>query len=124
MNWLALAALATALLFLFTAFQQMLRAAFAGGRSPSAQEHDVRKTAGVATRADAPSGRRISDRPMAEPPRSGAMSVRDADQLIQDIDAVASGDLRHSVRVPRNGCLLYTSPSPRDRQKSRMPSSA
>ena len=25
---------------------------------------------------------------------------------------------------PDNGCLLYTSPSPRDRQKSRMPSSA
>ena len=24
----------------------------------------------------------------------------------------------------RLGCLLYTSPSPRDRQKSRMPSSA
>ena len=27
------------------------------------------------------------------------------------------------VQLP-NGCLLYTSPSPRDRQKSRMPSSA
>ena len=26
--------------------------------------------------------------------------------------------------VERNTCLLYTSPSPRDRQKSRMPSSA
>ena len=26
--------------------------------------------------------------------------------------------------VPTKGCLLYTSPSPRDRQKSRMPSSA
>ena len=26
--------------------------------------------------------------------------------------------------VAANGCLLYTSPSPRDRQKSRMPSSA
>ena len=26
--------------------------------------------------------------------------------------------------TPRNTCLLYTSPSPRDRQKSRMPSSA
>ena len=26
--------------------------------------------------------------------------------------------------VPINFCLLYTSPSPRDRQKSRMPSSA
>ena len=25
---------------------------------------------------------------------------------------------------PEEGCLLYTSPSPRDRQKSRMPSSA
>ena len=25
---------------------------------------------------------------------------------------------------PLNSCLLYTSPSPRDRQKSRMPSSA
>ena len=25
---------------------------------------------------------------------------------------------------PLGGCLLYTSPSPRDRQKSRMPSSA
>ena len=28
------------------------------------------------------------------------------------------------VSGPLNGCLLYTSPSPRDRQKSRMPSSA
>ena len=28
------------------------------------------------------------------------------------------------VTVADNGCLLYTSPSPRDRQKSRMPSSA
>ena len=32
-----------------------------------------------------------------------------------------------TTREPRDGekdCLLYTSPSPRDRQKSRMPSSA
>ena len=28
------------------------------------------------------------------------------------------------VRLMFNDCLLYTSPSPRDRQKSRMPSSA
>ena len=26
--------------------------------------------------------------------------------------------------IVEHGCLLYTSPSPRDRQKSRMPSSA
>ena len=31
------------------------------------------------------------------------------------------GDASHELRTP---CLLYTSPSPRDRQKSRMPSSA
>ena len=29
-----------------------------------------------------------------------------------------------AVAVPINGCLLYTSPSPRDRTRSRMPSSA
>ena len=37
-----------------------------------------------------------------------------------EIDDSASGLI---LRSP-NGCLLYTSPSPRDRQKSRMPSSA
>ena len=41
------------------------------------------------------------------------------------------GDLNVSINIPYrdtigeyNVCLLYTSPSPRDRQKSRMPSSA
>ena len=30
-----------------------------------------------------------------------------------------------SIKIPQlHSCLLYTSPSPRDRQKSRMPSSA
>ena len=29
-----------------------------------------------------------------------------------------------NVKKPKKPCLLYTSPSPRDRQKSRMPSSA
>ena len=33
------------------------------------------------------------------------------------------GELQHEV-AQNNNCLLYTSPSPRDRQKSRMPSSA
>ena len=28
------------------------------------------------------------------------------------------------IRARRNGCLLYTSPSPRDKRQSRMPSSA
>ena len=35
-----------------------------------------------------------------------------------------SGGGRAKVSERRRACLLYTSPSPRDRQKSRMPSSA
>ena len=45
-----------------------------------------------------------------------------------DIHGSAKGKyipLAHLQDVIENGaCLLYTSPSPRDRQKSRMPSSA
>ena len=33
-------------------------------------------------------------------------------------------DLRQKLNVPFHLCLLYTSPSPRDRTRSRMPSSA
>ena len=42
-------------------------------------------------------------------------------QLILEFEHTA----HESLLVPQiEGCLLYTSPSPRDRQKSRMPSSA
>src|SRR5674476_917804 len=44
-------------------------------------------------------------------------------QALREIDdALTSTCVRRGAR--RDGCLLYTSPSPRDRQKSRMPSSA
>ena len=33
-------------------------------------------------------------------------------------------DIEEQIGCIPNNCLLYTSPSPRDRQKSRMPSSA
>ena len=36
-------------------------------------------------------------------------------ELLQELDGIAR---------QLNGCLLYTSPSPRDEQSSRMPSSA
>ena len=36
----------------------------------------------------------------------------------------ATAALAQDVDVMQYACLLYTSPSPRDRQKSRMPSSA
>ena len=40
-----------------------------------------------------------------------------------DLDAMFPASLARR-RPGWDGCLLYTSPSPRDRQKSRMPSSA
>ena len=39
-------------------------------------------------------------------------------------DRQVTGELTIDVQLPDKICLLYTSPSPRDRQKSRMPSSA
>ena len=52
------------------------------------------------------------------------MSFCDGENLshmpaVQDHKRAYEGDIG-----PNTGCLLYTSPSPRDRQKSRMPSSA
>ena len=41
----------------------------------------------------------------------------------QLLSVAVNSRLQH-VCVGRSTCLLYTSPSPRDRQKSRMPSSA
>ena len=45
------------------------------------------------------------------------------DQTIID-SAIDEWHGRLRACVQAKGCLLYTSPSPRDRQKSRMPSSA
>ena len=57
------------------------------------------------------------------------------DQLAEQVGLSPSAVLRRVKRLEESGvidryvalvkpCLLYTSPSPRDRQKSRMPSSA
>ena len=52
------------------------------------------------------------------------------DPLEQEVNkSVYMGKLEHAMHDMvnwgrKNSCLLYTSPSPRDRQKSRMPSSA
>ena len=47
------------------------------------------------------------------------------DEWEDELDAYSSQNLRRqSERQLKNTCLLYTSPSPRDRTRSRMPSSA
>ena len=44
---------------------------------------------------------------------------------VADGDMAAAGDAFNAAAdARRQDCLLYTSPSPRDRQNSRMPSSA
>ena len=40
------------------------------------------------------------------------------------LEARRVADLDNNYRENNNSCLLYTSPSPRDRTRSRMPSSA
>ena len=45
------------------------------------------------------------------------LALPDGAQPAEDLDAGGDGD-------DHGGCLLYTSPSPRDRTRSRMPSSA
>ena len=57
---------------------------------------------------------------------SPTVTIDEADSVVERI--VGQGNLQPAngtvnIMAPP-GCLLYTSPSPRDRQKSRMPSSA
>ena len=55
---------------------------------------------------------------------AGVTAMTDnSDGLIQDCTTMSEHSCVHMDLDPQ-ACLLYTSPSPRDRQKSRMPSSA
>ena len=46
-------------------------------------------------------------------------------QIAREAKMQPINDILAKINVPdESACLLYTSPSPRDRQKSRMPSSA
>ena len=49
----------------------------------------------------------------------GGMWNVKGEKFLKNVDWLTNAQLAASI-----GCLLYTSPSPRDRQKSRMPSSA
>ena len=54
-------------------------------------------------------------------PQSGEKeTVRIVQEMLQAIESAGEKKVMEYTKT----CLLYTSPSPRDRQKSRMPSSA
>ena len=50
--------------------------------------------------------------------------IRCNNNLISDISPLAGLSRLRIIELRSNTCLLYTSPSPRDRTRSRMPSSA
>ena len=54
------------------------------------------------------------------------LSVMDKPDVdtIEGLSPAIAIEQKSTSHNPRSTCLLYTSPSPRDRQKSRMPSSA
>ena len=63
------------------------------------------------------------------PPGTGMMYVKKTGQVLYFINSKAKKNYLNLGRVPArtkwtDTCLLYTSPSPRDRTRSRMPSSA
>ena len=50
--------------------------------------------------------------------------MRMGDREVVDIPAISTGSIGLDIALGIGGCLLYTSPSPRDKRQSRMPSSA
>ena len=55
---------------------------------------------------------------------AAALSMGGLRVLVIDLDPQGNASTALGVPHRDTACLLYTSPSPRDRQKSRMPSSA
>ena len=56
-------------------------------------------------------------------PYSEQINVGYGDRIVRDLNLELGEGTLQLLSNPK-GCLLYTSPSPRDRQKARMPSSA
>ena len=51
-------------------------------------------------------------------------NVKESSQEMREAAETAMKDIQHFISSQARSCLLYTSPSPRDRTRSRMPSSA
>ena len=78
-----------------------------------------RSAAAGGSRAPTPESKRKHEGPLRE-----RLERKDKESLGEDDLKVLLDSLKELEKVQSHDCLLYTSPSPRDRQKSRMPSSA
>ena len=58
------------------------------------------------------------------PPGSGQYYLEDGGYANTDLYILPYQYMRYHLKEQAQACLLYTSPSPRDRTRSRMPSSA
>ena len=56
--------------------------------------------------------------------KTSGVDIEAGREFVSEIKQAVEGTHTSNVIEGIGGCLLYTSPSPRDRQKSRMPSSA
>src|SRR5665213_1448958 len=63
---------------------------------------------------------KVNSKKLNRPPQPAGLGLA----VAADDDVEGEGALHRQCAGRVQGCLLYTSPSPRDRQKSRMPSSA
>ena len=61
---------------------------------------------------------------ISERPEVRATLQEASEALGEDVAKLIAEGPAEALSLTTNTCLLYTSPSPRDRQKSRMPSSA
>ena len=91
---------------------------------PDAKDH-VRGTIMRGERVDAPDAPDVPDEVAKHPMMTSSATpfVRGSAPRISSEDVVRE-DARTFGEILSSGCLLYTSPSPRDRTRSRMPSSA
>ena len=72
----------------------------------------------------------ILDEPLLPPEERPSLDIQDIMELLPHrypfllVDRVEWSRASKRSAIGYKGCLLYTSPSPRDRTRSRMPSSA
>ena len=103
-NWIGLAGLTVALLLLLSALSTIFRATdvlkeLPETPAPASSEPVWPEPVSPESVSPEP----LSPEPASLESSSSAISVAEADQLIEDINAVVEGDLRYAVRVPDEG---------------------